>query len=61
MIPSAVCVVAAGLQNKFSLSSKFSRNLGSTPRTYTHVLSNSGKYMARFLVKVFGGVVGVRC
>jgi len=27
---------------------------------YTHVLSTSGKYMAGFLVKSFGGVVGVQ-
>ena len=33
----------------------------SMPKTYTHILSTSGKYVAGFLVKSFGGVVGVRC
>ena len=58
MIPSAVFVTTVALQNKFPLSSKFSRNPGSMPKTYTHVLSASGKYMAGFLVKSFGGCRG---
>ena len=37
----AVFVEAVALQNKFPLSSKFSRNPGSMPNTYTHVLSTS--------------------
>ena len=53
MISSAVFVAVVALQNKFPLSSKFSRNPGSMPST--HVLSTSGKYMAGFLVKSFGG------
>ena len=53
MIPSAVYVVAAALQNKFPLSSKFLRNPGSMPKKSTHVLSTWGKYMAGFLVKSF--------
>jgi len=57
----AVFVEAVALQNKFPLSSKFSRNPGSMPNTYTHVLSTSGRYMAGFFVKSFGGVVGVQC
>ena len=61
MIPSAAFVGGVALQNKFPLSSKFSRNPGSMPKTHTHVLSTSVKYMARFLVKSFGGVAGVRC
>jgi len=44
MIPSAVFVAAVWLQNKFPLSSKFSRIPGSMPKTYTHVLSTWGKY-----------------
>jgi len=46
---------------QFPLSSKFSRNPGSMPKTSTHALSTWGKYMAGFLVKSFGGVVGVWC
>ena len=34
MIPSAVFVAAVALQNTFPLSSKFSRNPGSMPKTY---------------------------
>jgi len=55
MISSAFFVAAVALQNKFPLSSKISRNPGNMPRTYTHVLPTSGKYMAGFLVKSFGG------
>jgi len=57
MIPNPAFVAGVALQNKFPLSSKFSRNLGSMP-TYTHVLSNLGKYMAGFLVKSFGKCCG---
>jgi len=32
--------------------------LGSMPKTYAHFLSTSGKYMAGFLVKSFGGYCG---
>jgi len=39
---------------------QFSRNPGSPPKTYAHVLSTSGKYMAGFLVKSFWGVARVR-
>ena len=35
--------------------SKFSRNPGCMPKPYRHVLSTSGRYMAGFLVKRFGG------
>ena len=58
MIPSAVFVAVVAPQNKFPLSSKFSRNPGSMPKTHTHVLSTSGKYMAGFLVKSCGGCYG---
>jgi len=54
MIPNAVFVAATAVQNKFPLSSKVSRNPGSMPKTYTHVLSTSGMYMAGFRVKSFG-------
>jgi len=54
VIPSAVFIVAVALQNKFPLFTKFSRNPGSMPKAYTHALSTSGKYMAGFLVKIFG-------
>jgi len=36
---NAAFVTGASLRHKFLLSSKFSRNLGSMPNTYTHVLS----------------------
>jgi len=42
-IPNAVYVPTAAPQTKFSLSSKFSRNLGSMPKLSTHVLSTSRK------------------
>jgi len=54
MIPSAVFVATVALQKKFLLSSKLSRNPGSIPKTYTYVLSTSGKYVVVFLVKSFG-------
>jgi len=58
--PSAVFVAPVALQNKFPLANKFCRSPGSLPKTYTHVSSTSGKYMAGFLVKSFGVVAGVR-
>jgi len=58
MIPSAVFVVAVALQNKFPLTSKFSTNPGSMPKTSTHVLPPWGKYMAGFLMKSFWGRCG---
>jgi len=58
MMPSVVFVATVALQNKFPLSSKFSRNPGSMPRTYTHALSTTDKYMAGFLVKNSGGCCG---
>ena len=54
MIPSVVFVPAATIQTAFSLSSKVSRNLGSTPKTSTHVLSTSRKHTTGFVVKSFG-------
>jgi len=61
MVLSAVFVAAIESQTKFPVSSKFSRNPGSLPKTYAHVLSTSGKYKVGFLMKSFEGVVGVRC
>jgi len=58
--PSAVFVAPAALQNKFALSSKISINPGSLPKTHTHILPTSGKYIAGFLVKSIGDVAGVR-
>jgi len=58
MIPSAVFVATVALQKKFLLSSKLSRNPGSIPKTYTYVLSTSGKYVVVFLVKSFGVCCG---
>jgi len=55
MIPSAVFVAAVALQNKFPLSSKFSINLGSLPKTYMFCRPGESIYMAGFLVKRFGG------
>ena len=57
-IPNAVYVTPVALQNKFSFSSKFSKNPGSLPKKHTHVVSTSRKYMAGFLVKSFGGFDG---
>jgi len=48
-------------KEKILLSSKFLRIPGKMPKIYTYALSISGKCMARFLVKIFGGVTGVRC
>jgi len=47
-------VAAVALQKKFLLTRKFSKNLGSMPKIYTHVLSTSEKYMAGCLLKIFG-------
>ena len=58
MISSAAFVATVALQKKFLLSRKLSRNPGSMPKTYTHVSPTSGKYMAGFLVKSFGGSCG---
>jgi len=58
MIPNAVFVAAIAVQNKFPLSSEVSGNPGSMPKTYTHVLSTSAKYMAGFRVKSFGECCG---
>ena len=46
MIPVVVFVAAAALQNNFPLFSKISRNPGSMPKKYRHVLSTLGKYIA---------------
>ena len=58
---NVVFVAAVGQQNKIPLSIKFSRNLGNMPKTYTHVLSTSGKHTTGFLVKslveCFGSMV----
>jgi len=58
MMPSAFFVAAVAVQKKFLLASKLARNLGSMPKTDTHVSSTSGKYVAVFLVKSFGGCCG---
>jgi len=42
---------AVVLQIKISLSSKFSKNRGSMPKTSTRVLSTSRKHTTRFFVK----------
>jgi len=57
MIPSVVFVPALTLLTKFTLSSKFSRNLGS--KTSIYVLSTSKKHTTRFLVKSFGVCCGI--
>jgi len=57
MMPSADLVAAAALQNKFPHLQEFSRNPGIMPKTYTHVLPTSGKYMARGPVKKLWGVL----
>jgi len=51
-------VPAVAPQKKFLLSRKYSRNHGNMSKTYTHVLSAWGNYMARFLVKCFGWCCG---
>ena len=63
MIPSAVFVAAVPLQNKFPLSSKFSRNTGSIPKTYTqHMFCRPRKSIwPGSSWKALEGVVGVRC
>jgi len=63
MIPSAVFVTAVTLQNKFPLSSKFSRNPGSTPKTYTQHMFCRPRESIRPASswKALEGVVGVRC
>jgi len=58
MIPSPVFVPAVALKIKFSLSSKFLRNLRSMPQTCTHVLSTSIKHTTGFLVKSSGQCCG---
>ena len=54
MVLSAVFVAAIESQTKFPVSSKFSRNPGSLPKTYAHVLSTSGKYKVPH-EKLWGG------
>ena len=44
--------------DQISLSSKFLRNLGSMPKTFTHVFSTSRKHTNGFLVKSFGECCG---
>ena len=65
MTPSAVCVQAVVLQTKFSLSSKFLRNLGSMQKTSTHALSTSRKrttgLLVKSLVESFGRTVLSHC
>ena len=58
MISSAIFIAAVALQNKFPLSTKFSKNAGSMLKTYAHDLSTSGRYMAGFVAKSFGGCCG---
>jgi len=53
MIPSPVFVSALAQQTKFSLSSKFSRNLDITLKTSMYVLSTLRKCTTGFLVKSF--------
>ena len=53
-IPSAVFVLDAAPQTKFSLSNKFSRNLGSMTKRSMHVYSNLRKHTIGFFVKSFG-------
>jgi len=53
-----VCVPAVALQTKFSLSSKFLRNLGTMQKTPTHALSIAMKHTTRFLVKSCGECCG---
>jgi len=57
-IASAVFTPAVVLQTKFSLSSKFLKNLGGVPKTSRHILSTSRKYTTGFLVKSFGVCCG---
>jgi len=57
-IPSAIFVSAVEQRTKFSLSSKYSRYIGSMSKTFTHVLSTLRKHMTAFLVK---GLIGEYC
>ena len=54
---SGFCRARSTTEEIFILQ-QFSRNLGSMPKTYRHVSSTSGKCMAGFLVKSFGGCCG---
>ena len=58
-ISSAFFFRAVTVQTNFSLPNKFSRNLGSMPKTSTHILST--KHTNGSLVKSFVDVAGVRC
>ena len=58
MMPSAIFVLTAALQTKFSLSSKFLKNLRSMPNLSTPVLSTSRKHTTGFFVKSFGKCCG---
>ena len=55
---SAVFILA--IQTNFSLSNKFLRNLGSMPKTFTHIFTYSRKHTTEFLVKSFGECCGNR-
>ena len=46
---------------QISLSSKFLRNLGSMPNTFTHVLSTSRKHTTGSSWKALGSVAALRC
>jgi len=63
MMPSAVFVAAVASQNKVPLSSKFSRNPGIIPTTYTQHMFCRPQESIRpgFSWKALEGVVGVRC
>jgi len=63
MIPSAVFVAAVALQNKFPLSSKFSINPESMPKTYTQHMFCRPRESIRpgSSWKALEGFVGVRC
>ena len=58
VIPNVVFILAIVLQTKIPLSSKFLRNLGSMPKTFTHVLLTSRKHTIGFLMKSFGECCG---
>ena len=49
-----VFVLAVALRTKLSPSSKLSRNLGSMPKTPTHVLSTSRKHTTGLSEKLSG-------
>ena len=59
LILSAIFVAAVALQNKFPLQQIFEKSWEHA-NDLRRFLSTSGKYMAGFFVKSFGGVVGVR-